>query len=73
MMSNRGITLIALVFTVAILVILSTATIIFSLQNEGLLYSAYHAKYLTKNAMEEEGKQLNEMDKTYANLIAGMQ
>ncbi len=68
MINNSGITLIALIFTIVALVVLSTATIIIALQNEGLIYSAYYVRDLTHNAIAYEGEQFNKMDETYANL-----
>lgn len=68
MINNSGITLIALIFTIVALVVLSTATIIIALQNEGLIYSAYYVRDLTHNAIAYEGEQFNKMDGTYANL-----
>ena len=69
--NDSGITLIALIFTIVALVVLSTATIIISLQNEGLIYRAYEAKDLTQNAVGYEEKQFNELDKMYSNLVSG--
>ena len=68
MVNDSGITLIALIFTIVALVVLSTATIIIALQNEGLIYSAYYVRDLTHNAIAYEGEQFNKMDETYANL-----
>ncbi len=69
MLNNSGITLIALVFTVAVLVILSTATIVIALQNEGLIYNAHKATELTQNAITYEKGQLNQIDQMYANMV----
>ena len=71
MVNDSGITLIALIFTIVALVVLSTATIIISLQNEGLIYRAYEDNEITQNAVEYEEKQFNELDKMYSNLVNG--
>ena len=58
---NKGITLIALVITIIILLILATISIQ-SLTNTGLFQKANEAKDKTKNATENQSKTLNEYE-----------
>ena len=58
---NKGITLIALVITIIILLILATISIQ-SLTNTGLFQKANEAKDKTKNATENQAKTLNEYE-----------
>ena len=59
--STKGITLVALVITIIILLILATISIQ-SLTNTGLFAKAQEAKEKTKNATENQAKTLNEYE-----------
>ncbi len=59
--SQRGITLIALVITIIILLILAGISIA-ALTNQGLLKNAKEAQNATEKAEEEQGKVLNEYE-----------
>ena len=59
---DRGITLVALVITIIILLILATISIQ-SLTNTGLFKNAQKAKDETQNAAENQAKTLNECTK----------
>ena len=59
--STKGITLVALVITIIILLILATISIQ-SLTNTGLFAKAQKAKEKTKNATENQAKTLNEYE-----------
>ena len=56
---NKGITLVALVITIIILLILATISIQ-SLTNTGLFAKAQEAKEKSQNAEENQAKTLNE-------------
>ena len=58
---ERGITLIALVITIIILIILATVTLNVVLGKGGLIYRAQQAKDLTEKATEEEQESLNSL------------
>ena len=58
---DRGITLVALVITIIILLILATISIQ-SLTNTGLFKNAQKAKDETQNAAENQAKLLNEYE-----------
>ena len=53
-LAERGITLVALVVTIIILIILATITINFAFGEEGLIQKAQEAKNLTEGAVENE-------------------
>ena len=59
--SQRGITLIALVITIIILLILAGISIA-ALTNQGLFKNAKEAQNATQKAEEEQGKTLNEYE-----------
>ena len=59
--NNNGITLVALVISIIILLILATISIQ-SLTNTGLFAKAQEAKEKTKNATENQAKILNEYE-----------
>ena len=67
--SNRGITLIALVITVVILIILATVTLNVVLGEGGLIDRAQQAKELTEQAALEEGQGLNSLMDQMANIM----
>ncbi len=67
--SNRGITLIALVITVVILIILATVTLNVVLGEGGLIDRAQQAKDLTEQAALEEQQGLNSLMSEMANIM----
>ena len=67
---DRGITLVALVITIIILLILATISIQ-SLTNTGLFAKAQEAKEKTKNAEENQAKTLNEYEDELNKYISG--
>ena len=67
---DRGITLVALVITIIILLILATISIQ-SLTNIGLFKKAQEAKEKTKNAEENQAKTLNEYEDELNKYISG--
>lgn len=54
---EKGITLVALVITIVILIILSTVTINFAFGEGGIIKKAQQAKELTENAIYKEKKK----------------
>ena len=68
--NNRGITLVALVITIIILLILATISIQ-SLTNTGLFKNAQKAKDETQNASENQAKTLNEYEDELNKYISG--
>mgnify|MGYP006977719832 CR=1 FL=1 len=67
---NKGITLVALVITIIILLILAGITIS-SLTNTGLFSKAQEAKEKTKNATENQAKTLNEYEDELNKYVSG--
>ena len=67
---ERGITLIALVITVVILIILATVTLNVVLGEGGLIQRAQQAKELTEQAALTEQQSLNSLMSEYANIMA---
>ncbi len=67
---EKGITLIALVITVIILIILATVTINVVLGEDGLTQRAQEAKRLTEQATVKEQKELNTLMGEFTNLIS---
>ena len=68
--TNNGITLVALVITIIILLILATISIQ-SLTNTGLFQKAQEAKEKTQNAEENQAKTLNEYEDELNKYISG--
>ena len=68
--NEKGITLIALVITVVILIILATVTLNVVLGEGGLIQRAQQAKDLTEQAALEEQQGLNSLMSEYANIMA---
>ncbi len=68
--NNRGITLVALVITIIILLILATISIQ-SLTNTGLFARAKEARDKTQNAAENQAKTLNEYEDELNKYISG--
>ena len=69
---DRGITLVALVITIIILLILATISIQ-SLTNTGLFQKAQEAKEKTQNAEENQSKTLNEYEDAINQYVSGTQ
>ena len=67
---DRGITLVALVITIIILLILATISIQ-SLTNTGLFQKAQEAKEKTQNAEENQAKTLNEYEDELNKYVSG--
>ena len=67
---EKGITLIALVITVVILIILATVTLNVVLGEGGLIQRAKLAKEMTEEAAKEEQESLNTLMDEYANIMA---
>ena len=67
---ERGITLIALVITVVILIILATVSINVVLGEGGLIQRAQQAKELTEQAALEEQQGLNSLMSEFTNIMA---
>lgn len=67
--SKSGITLIALVITVIILIILATVTLNVVLGEGGLIQRAQQAKELTEQAALEEQRELNSLMQEISNLM----
>ena len=69
-LNERGITLIALVITVVILIILATVSINVVLGEGGLIQRAQEAKDLTEQAATDEAESLNSLLAQYTNIMA---
>ena len=67
---EKGITLVALVITIVILIILATVTINAAFGEGGIIKRAQQAKELTEQATKEEQEQLNSLVDEYANIMA---
>lgn len=67
--AQKGITLVALVITIVILIILATITINFAFGEDGLIQKAQEAKKLTEEAVENEQKALNSLMDEYDKII----
>ena len=67
---ERGITLVALVITIVILIILATVSINVVLGEGGLIQRAQQAKELTEQAALGEQQELNILMSKYANIMA---
>ena len=68
--AEKGITLIALVITIVILIILATVSINVVLGEGGLIDRAQQAKDLTEQAVLEEQQELNSLMSEYTNIMA---
>ena len=66
---ESGITLIALVITIVILIILSTVTINMAFGDGGLIQQAELAKDMTANSTVAESEEINSIMEKYANII----
>ena len=67
--AENGITLVALVITIVILIILATVTINFAFGEDGLIAKAQQAKNLTEQATKNEEEALNTAMSEFANLM----
>ena len=68
---ENGITLIALIITIVILIILATITIDFAFGEDGLIKRAMQAKNLTEDATRKEQESLNSLLDEYDDIIGG--
>ena len=68
--AEKGITLVALVITIVVLIILATVTINVAFGEGGLIEKAQQAKNLTEQAVEEEQEALNTLMDEYTNIMA---
>ena len=66
--SEKGITLVALVITIVILIILATVSISFAV-NGGLFDKAERGADMYKDSAEDEAQTLNVVDKSFSNLM----
>ena len=69
LLKPNGVTLVALVITITILIILSTVTISAVMGENGLVSQAKLAKDLTANSTYAEAQQMNELLAEYANVM----
>lgn len=69
---EKGITLVALVITIVILIVLATVTINFAFGEDGLIEKAQQAKELTEQATRNEQESLNSLMERYNEIISGI-
>ena len=69
--AENGITLVALVITIVILIILATVTINFAFGEDGLIAKAQQAKELTEQATRKEEEELNSLMGKLNEIISG--
>ena len=67
---NKGITLIALIITIVILIILATVTLNIAFGEDGLIKRAEQVKNLTEQATREENEKLEGVTSELANIIS---
>ena len=67
--TENGITLVALVITIVILIILATVTLNVAFGDDGLIQKAQEAKNLTEEAVKKEQEELNCIISEYTNII----
>ena len=70
--NEKGITLVALVITIVLLIILSTVTINVAMGENGLINQARRAKMLSEQEASEEEGQLNTLIGSFTNIINGI-
>ena len=70
--NEKGITLVALVITIVLLIILSTVTINVAMGENGLINQARRAKMLSEQEASEEEGQLNTLIGSLTNIINGI-
>ena len=68
--TERGITLVALVITIVILIILATVSINAVLGDNGLIQSAKNSRDSAENSIEQETGKMNSLLTEYANVMA---
>ena len=66
---QKGITLVALVMTIIIIIILATITMNFALGDNGLITQAQLTKNMFSNSMTLEQENINELVQEYANIL----
>ncbi|MCI8361851.1 MAG: hypothetical protein HFJ41_01640 [Clostridia bacterium] len=67
MKQQKGITLIALVITIVVLIILAGVAISLTLSDNGIFNNARKARDMYSNAAGAEGNMINEVDQFMAN------
>ncbi len=70
-MSTNGITLVALVVTIVVLLILAGITIVYVFVDNGIFKLAQEAKNRTENAIQEEKDYINKIDNMVNEYING--
>lgn len=70
MKQQKGITLIALVVTIVVLIILAGVAISLSLSDNGIFNNARKARDKYSNAAAQEGNMINEVSEFMANELA---
>lgn len=70
MKSNKGITLIALVVTIVILIILATISVNMVFGDKGLIAKAKEAKQHQANAVERDKDEIGRLEEEWANMTA---
>ena len=69
--NEKGITLIALIITIVVLIILATVTLNFGFGEDGLMDRAQDAKELTEQTTQDETEKLQGIISEYSNIICG--
>ncbi len=72
MKQQKGITLIALVITIVVLIILAGVAISLTLTDNGIFNRAKQARDMYKNASEDEMKMINSIDDVVNEQVNGM-
>ena len=67
--NEKGITLIALIITIVVLIILATVTLNFGFGEDGLMDRAQDAKELTEQTTQDETEKLQGIISEYSNII----
>lgn len=70
--NEKGITLIALIITIVVLIILATVTLNFGFGEDGLMERAQDAKELTEQTTQEETEKLQDVISEYTNILGGI-
>lgn len=70
--NEKGITLIALIITIVVLIILATVTLNFGFGEDGLMDRAQDAKELTEQTTQEETEKLQDVISEYTNILGGI-
>lgn len=66
---EKGITLLALVITIVIIIILAGVTINLAIDNSGLVQQSRYAAELTANSIAYEEESMNELMKGFSNIV----